>query len=380
MNDYVIVAIGYNRPDCMRRLLDSLEEAYYSEAVDLVVSIDNSGNDNVEKVAESFRWTHGEKKVVTSSERLGLKKHILSCGKWTEMYKNVIVFEDDLFVSKYFFTFVKEAVEKYQDDDRIAGIGLYNYDFCQNSGYPFSPINDGNDVYFIQHACSWGQVWIKEKWNSFLEWYNKNTAPFNNVENIPKNVNNWNENSWLKYHVRYCIDNEKFFVYPFVSLSTNFSSKGSHNKKSSNRYQVALLDGKKTFCLPSLDESRSVYDAFFENKTLGFVLRLNDSICVDTYGVRENSGGKRYWLTTKPLPFPVIKSFGLELRPREANVILDIPGDVIKLYDTMGESSLPKLNQRAIYDAEIEYAVRDVSLKKLIHYCISECKRKLLNR
>lgn len=45
---YGIIAIGYNRPDCMIRLLRALEIAdYKDDRVMLIVSIDNSGREDV---------------------------------------------------------------------------------------------------------------------------------------------------------------------------------------------------------------------------------------------------------------------------------------------------------------------------------------------
>jgi len=371
MKEYAIVAIGYNRPDCMRRLLDSVENAHYEEKIDLIISIDNSGSTCVEEMAKEFVWTHGEKRIVTHEKRLGLKKHVLECGNYTEQYENIIVFEDDLYVSPYYFSFVKHCVDFYGDDDRIAGIGLYNNNLDQNSGYAFEAIKDGYDVYFMQYACSWGQVWTRKKWRKFMEWYAKNDAPFNNDDIVPPNVNRWNERSWLKYHVKYCASEEKFFVFPHISLTTNFSTAGSHAKFDDNSYQISMLWGDKKWNLPTLDDSHSKYNVYFENLELPESLGiLPNEICVDTYGQRENSNGKRYWLTTRPANYKVLSSFALELRPREANVLAKIPGLFIKLYDTECEEKNDGLTQKEIDREEIHYIVRSSSVKKTFKYCL----------
>ena len=377
MEPFAIVTVGYNRPACMQRLLASLDAAHYPQDIPLIVSLDNCGNDAVEQAVKAFTWHHGEKKILTHPERLGLKKHILSCGELTKQYENIIVFEDDLYVSPYWFDFVTAAVERYGSDERIAGIGLYNYDFCQNSGYPFSPIADGNDVFFIRHACSWGQVWSSDKWAAFRKWYESNSAPFDNAPEVPANVNRWNEKSWLKYHVRYCIDTDKYFVFPRESLTTNFSTAGSHSKRNSNLYQVPLLSGKRSYALPTLDESGAVYDAFFENTRLADHLGVKaDELCVDLYGVRENSAGKKYWLTERDADYAVVRSFGLEFKPRDANILYDIEGDVFRLYDTTSPAKNTPRSAKTLNDLEVEYAARDISLKKMIHFCMTESIRR----
>lgn len=385
MEKYAIVTIGYNRPDCMMRLLNSLNAAHIDEQIPLIISLDNCGSDIVEKAASGFEWKHGEKKIVTHPQRLGLKKHVLSVGQWTKEYENIIVLEDDLYVSPYFFDYVKQAVEAYGDDDRIAGIGLYNNSWEQNSGYVFEAVQDGSDVYFMQYACSWGQVWTRKKWEKFMQWYEYNNEPFYHDEVVPPNVNRWNEKSWLKYHVKYCAETQRFFAFPYISLTTNFSAVGSHAKVNDNAYQNPMLLGKRQWRLPALEDSYAKYNVYFENLELAKVLGLPDEeVCVDTYGQRKNSGGKRYWLTTRPADYKIVKSFALELRPREANVLLDIPGEVIKLYDTTCPEQTVTLSQKQIDDIEMHYITRAVSLKQLWRYAtntiVDRAKQKLKKR
>ena len=91
-----IVIPCYNRTQPLKRLLCSLYEAYYQkDKVDLIFSIDNSGTDNVQKVAEAFSWPFGEKKLILHHTNIGLKDNILACGDLVEIYDAVIVLEDD---------------------------------------------------------------------------------------------------------------------------------------------------------------------------------------------------------------------------------------------------------------------------------------------
>ena len=102
----VIVAVGYNRPHCMKRLLESIGNAEYEiDDVTLIISIDESNkSDLVQKVAEDFDWKHGEKIIRRFPERQGLKKHIIQCGDLSEKYGAVIILEDDLYVSPGFYS------------------------------------------------------------------------------------------------------------------------------------------------------------------------------------------------------------------------------------------------------------------------------------
>ena len=57
-----VVVMAYNRPDSLRRLLESLLRASYPDEVPLVISIDKSKTDTVRKLAESFDWPFAKKR------------------------------------------------------------------------------------------------------------------------------------------------------------------------------------------------------------------------------------------------------------------------------------------------------------------------------
>ena len=79
-----IVAVGYNRPDGMKRLLESIGRAKYNVSnVPLIISIDESNrSDEVEQVAKNFQWNYGPKEIRRFPERQGLRKHIVQCGDY----------------------------------------------------------------------------------------------------------------------------------------------------------------------------------------------------------------------------------------------------------------------------------------------------------
>ena len=150
-----IVAIGYSRLDGLRRLLDSCNRASYAvEDVPLVISIDASGNKEVYDYARNFQWNHGVKYVNIEKKRLGLKKHILQCGDLTRHFKGVILLEDDLYVSPDFYNYACISMNKYGDDENVAGIAFYSNEFNGFLGIPFHPLNNGSDCFAMQAVCS----------------------------------------------------------------------------------------------------------------------------------------------------------------------------------------------------------------------------------
>ena len=332
-----IVVIGYNRLHCIKRLLKSLKSASYDgDKVDLIISIDNSGNEKLYEYVEKFEWLVGEKNVIIRPNRLGLKKHIIECGKLTEKYNNLIVLEDDIYVSPYFYNYAKQSIAYYANNDNIAGISLYKHKFNIFASKLFLNEQSEYDTFFLKYAQSWGQIWNKNEWNNFIKWYQEQNDEFLYVNNIPDNLFNWGSQSWLKYHIRYCIENDKYFVYPNISHSTNFSNTGEHATSNSPAYQVELLYGRKgIYNFMPFNKESIKYDAYFERTELNQILGIEEKdLCIDLYNKKRNKENRRYWLTTSVENYKIIKSFGLELKPHEMNIINRIEGNHIFLYDT----------------------------------------------
>lgn len=347
-----IVTIGYNRVDCISRLLNRLNDCDYpSEDIPLVISLDNCGKDDVLNYCTEFEWLHGEKTVIHQPQRLGLKKHVLKCGSYIEEFDwdAAIVLEDDVYTAAPFYKYAQQAVEFYKDDDRIAGIALYSLTQNQTVRYPFSAELSDYDACFIQLAQSLGQVWMRRQWKAFAEWYEKNDATFTECPNVPFNVCRWPETSWLKYHIRYCVEENKYFVYPYQSLTTNFGDVGTHNSgKKLLALQTPLQQTAKTqYNFPVLGENGVMYDAWCENLAVADSLGLED-VCVDLYGAKKNYAGNRYWLTPLSRPYKIVKSFGMELRPIDMNVLCNLPGNELFLYDTQEEAPAPNVADRDV--------------------------------
>lgn len=336
---YAIIAIGYNRVNSMRRLINSLLCAdYLNDKVDLIISIDNSGTTCVEEYAASIEWPFGNKIIKTYPKRMGLRNHILTCGDYVEGYDGVAVFEDDIFVAPTFYSFMKQAVEFYKNDENVAGISLYSHLWSEYNKRPFIAEKRKYDVYFLQYAQSWGQIWMPKQWRAFKAWYKDNSGEIVQDENTPGHIVDWPKTSWLKYHIKYCIDTNKYFVYPYMSYSTNFVEIGQHCKTSNTVYQVPMVysSNQQYYFAKYGTEDAVYYDAFFERVINSNQIAGLDEIGeleVDLYGNKAIKSSARYLLSNKRLNKKIIKKYGLQLRPHEMNILLDIPGNDLFLYD-----------------------------------------------
>lgn len=372
MSDFTtpIVVIAYNRPNSLARLLRSLELARYpNENIALIISIDR-GNDNqdVLDIANEFKWLYGSKTVNYQKANLGLRKHVLKCGSIAQEHGSVILLEDDLYVSPNFYFYTQKALLFSKDKEYVGGISLYNHQLNVHTTDIFSAIEDKYDNWYFQFASSWGQVWTDKQFTNFYEWYTNNQVLTPKSE-VPKSVSNWSERSWLKFFIAFLIEKDRYFLYPKISHSTNFGDSGTHVKSSSTNYQVPLsYSDKTTFLFSEIEESDSVYDSFYENKKLSKVLKLKkEDLCIDLYGHKPNHRQKRYYLTSKSLNFKIIKSFSRSLRPIDSNIIKDIQGQDLFLYDTLNVIKNPIKIDRL---RRLIYNYKAISYKSAIYLAI----------
>ena len=261
----------------------------------------------------------------------------MTCGELLKIYDAIAVFEDDVYASPAFYGYMKQSVEYYQDDPNIAGISLYTHLWNVNTGYNFTPAPNGYDVFFMQFAQSWGQIWLKKQWQFFQIWYEENNEEFESQNNVPSFVTSWPKSSWLKYHIKYCIEKNKYFVYPYQGYSTCFSEIGEHSSVKGSHLQIPLVENyqDRYKFIDLKNKNAVVYDAFFERMGLGVYLGVDeDELCVDLNGSKLDIDSKKFLLSMKEYNYEVIRKFALELRPQESNIINNINGDSIFLYNT----------------------------------------------
>lgn len=330
-----IVVVAYNRPKALERLLRSVNRAYYEQNIPLVISIDRGGEPEVLQVAEAFEWVHGEKEVIYQEENLGLKEHVKRCGDLSEKYGAIIMLEDDLYVSPWFYDYSLKALNFYGSSEQVAGIALYNSRLNVHAQkLPFVSYKDGSDVFFSEMVCSWGQAWTWDMWKGFREW-EKNYTGLIESTRLPQSIINWKDSSWVKIFAQYVREKQLFFVYPHTSYSTNFGEIGENFSEKETYFQVDLQMGRIEPRFATFEDSLSVYDIFYDilpEKLNHMAPHLAEyEYVVDLYGIKPLHLYKEpYVLTQMPVENPVM-SFGRSLLPFEMNIIQGIEGNEIHL-------------------------------------------------
>lgn len=375
MADICVIAVGYNRPDAMNRLLNSLKVTdYEGDNIDLLISIDKGPRQKeVIDFSEKFEWKHGKKVVRAFQERQGLRQHIIQCGDVSADYKAVVVLEDDITVSPFFYSYIKQSLEFYKDDPKIAGISLYKHHINVGTVSFFEPEFIGYDTYLMQFAQSWGQCWTPIMWNRFKEWYEDNKDRIFDSQEfrsdlIPDNILQWGSHSWLKYYMAYIVEKDLFYVYPYHALSTNHSEVGQHNSVVSGDWQVSLVNNNFKYRFPAFENSVK-YDIFFERidqKISGYEDKVS---VIDLYGNKKYFGGADIVISSTPRPYRVLETRKLKYRPHEVNCRCYEQGEGLYVYDIHSIANAPKATSNLI---RTRYDVRAISWRNLSKVAISK--------
>lgn len=330
--ELTIVCIAYNREDSLSRLVGSLQSAHYpvGQNVRLLISIDKSDNDKVLEFANNVHWNHGPKEVIAHPKNLGLREHIFSCIALTEKYDNVVLFEDDCFVSPYFVDYTQKALSFYKGDDNVCGISLYSYDHCEFVRMPFVALDDGFDNYFMQVPSSLGQAFNKRMWLSFKSAMDKGETEIGLNDKLPECLQKWTK-SWKKDYFKYMKEQGKYFVYSRTSYSTNFGDIGENFKITKRRYQVSLMVGDKgDYRFSNIQESKSIYDGFYEPEGRIFGEEFEGYQC-DFFGYKNPKiYGDSGYISLKNCKNPK-KTFDDGMYPQYLSLIFNKYGDGVNV-------------------------------------------------
>jgi len=331
----VIVVVGYNKERSIARLFGSLERLNGVEQLNVIVSLDGGASKGVQEVSERFTAQMPNARLIMRETNLGLKKHMLECFKIGLDYDALILLEDDLIISQDAMAFIHKSLTSFADSQIIAGFSLYSPEFNETAYLPFKPIHDGSDCFFMQIPSSWGLFLSNKQIEEFL--FSLNTDGKCCSINLPPNVRRWSDKSWKKDFYKYIVKNNKYFLYPRVSLTSNFADPGEHHS-GLNTFQVNILLSKINYSFKSFDDSLAIYDGFCEILPAS-LKQLNLQIAkydfeVDLYGFKRLSGN----YSSSQLVISLfdggagnMKSWDDAMFPPESNVLLGLGGSGVYL-------------------------------------------------
>ena len=165
-----IVIFVYKRVDKVKTLLESLNDALFSELTDVFVYSDGFKNNNdraaVEEVRDYLKSYKGKFRsfnIVYRDTNIGLARSIISgVSEVIDRSGRVIVLEDDLIVSEDFIQYMNDALDYYEDDLRYGMISSYTTDHECLKTY-------SRDIYCMERGDCWGWATWKNRWEG-IDW------------------------------------------------------------------------------------------------------------------------------------------------------------------------------------------------------------------
>ena len=159
-----ILLFVYNRPEHTHRLIASLKaNAEAAESMLFIYSDyarSEADRSEVEEVRRYVRHINGFKSVclIERAENGGLARNIIDgVTAQVNAYGRVIVLEDDLVVAPHFLRFMNDALDVYQDEERVGHIQAC--DFTKDPTLP--------DTFLIKWTGSWGWGTWARAWKRF---------------------------------------------------------------------------------------------------------------------------------------------------------------------------------------------------------------------
>ncbi len=252
-----VVLVTYNRPEHTKQVIDSLRNHkvqnlfVFSDAPK--TDKDKKGVEQTRELIESIDWTTPN--ITFQDVNQGLARSITSAvDKVFETYDRMIVLEDDCVPQKYFFSFMNECLNKYENNDKIFGICGHTITIPDEilKDYPY-------DLYFYPRIGSWGWATWKKSWKYkiddlkfLMSELSKNNIDLNQGGNdVPfsfaklldgslKDV--WTLNWLLSVYLKNGV-----YVYPTESHIKNigFDGTGLHCGKT-NKYDSEIAKNKPT--------------------------------------------------------------------------------------------------------------------------------------
>ncbi len=265
-----IALFVYNRPEHTRRTLKFLQANALAEDSRLYIFADAAKTpeqeENVKLVNEIISNIDGFKsvRIVRAKINLGLANSIISGVKeLVNTYGKVIVFEDDLLSSPYTLEYFNEALDKYQEEEKVMHISAYMY--------PLAFADDLPETFLYRAVHSWGWATWKRAWDKFNPDIDALIAQFDQEKkfafSIEHKMNFWKQmldfkagknNSWAIRWYASVFLNGGLSLNPTGSLINNIGHDGTGTHSNIEKmYQVNIYQ-KPIKQFPEIIEENSI--------------------------------------------------------------------------------------------------------------------------
>ena len=272
MQNFAPIALFvYNRPEHTRRTIKFLQQNLLANESRLFIFSDAAKDSSqqllVDEVRAIIRLVNGFKSVeiIERKTNFGLAESIINgVSTLVSEYGKVIVFEDDLISSAYTLQYFNDALQRYQNEEKVMHIGAYMY-----------PLKGENlpETFFYRAATSWGWATWERAWKDFEPDVNKIIARFDrkkkNEFSIEGTMNFWKQiiefklgrnNSWaIRWYASIFLKGG-LTLNPSKSLINNIGHDGSGIHSGLNDiYHVIINPVLLTTFPEKIEENKEAY-------------------------------------------------------------------------------------------------------------------------
>jgi hypothetical protein len=256
-----IIIFTYRRK--IDRLIETLLANKLSKRSELYIFSDGNKNEkdfeDVQDVRTYLQTIKGFKNIniIESSINKGLANSIIDgVSKVMDKYTKVIVLEDDLIVSSDFLEYMNDALNFYENDNKIWSISAYAPKLqCLDT------LKD--DIYLSPRASSWGWATWKDRWE-IIDWEVNDFVTLK-VDKSLKHKFNLGGNDMYKmlelqmlgkidsWAIRWCYSQfryNRYTIYPKKSkiINDGFNdNKGTHNSGKNSKLTLELHNNSVQF-------------------------------------------------------------------------------------------------------------------------------------
>jgi hypothetical protein len=273
MEKYAPIALFvYNRPQHTLKTLEALKANKLAVETKLFIYSDaaktTEEEENVAAVREIIGKVTGFKtvSVMKAKTNFGLAQAIIfGVTDLLKQFGRIIVFEDDLISSPNALKYFNDALEFYQDEEKLMHISAYMY--------PLDPEQDLPDSFIYRAVHSWGWATWQRAWQHFNPDIDALIAGFDKTKinefSIEGKMNFWKQmqefkkgknNSWAIRWYASVFLRGGLSLNPSKSLILNIGHDGSgiHSNKE-EMYNVVLNPNIIEYFPPTVKENKRAY-------------------------------------------------------------------------------------------------------------------------